>query len=376
MKALRKMVSILLITVMSVGLFVSFDGTTVQAASVAAKPGKPVITVSETDGYGEVLISIGKTENADGYRIYYKSNKDTKYNKLTNVEEKGTKKRTYIAKDLKSGTYSFRARAYSKSSGKTVWGSYSSIAKIEVVDASTRARIDRMNEIAGDEYPNLYDMVEEGKLGLTMDDSSNIYFTLGSYDTIDQYENREKKDIEWICLDYDEDNGKALFLSRYILDKHDYNDEYTDVTWENCTLRSWLNETFLYSAFSEKERKELILQTLLINSLNNSKGVNGGNDTKDRVFLLSMEEFNKYAEAIGDTGLLRDGTSVEYYGLRSPGEDSRYMSYVSGGKAYLGRYDPARSGYRCYCAPVSKKQIGTPVIDASYIRPAIWVNMN
>ncbi len=375
MKTIGKLASVLLITVMIAGLMASVDGTAVYAATNQAKPGKPVVTVSETDRYGEVLITIGKTENADGYRIYCKSDKDFKYKKLANVEGKGTKKRTYTAKNLESGLYSFRVRAYSKSSGKTVWGSYSGVVKINVVDASTRARIDRMNEMAADEYPELYNMVEEGKLGLTMDDTSNIYFTLGSYDMIDSYENREKKDIEWICLDYDEDNGKALFFSRYILDKHWYNDVYEAVTWETCTLRTWLNETFLYSAFSEKERKELILQSQIVNSRNNKKGINGGNDTKDRVFLLSAEEFELYKDELGSnaSGRYHNSSSNVKYALRSPGGDLRHISYIDGVYVQTGTYEEGKWQF-IYYGDVFDSSEGRLTVNA--IRPAIWINMN
>ena len=333
MKIARKAMSLLLVAVMVIGIVA---GLGCERVSAATKPEKPVIKLSETDEYGEVLVTIEKTSNADGYRIFYKAEGDKSYTKLCELTKDGTKKRSYIAKNLESGTYSFRARAYSKKSGKKVWGSFSKVVKIEVVDADTRAHDDRMHELASEKYPDLYALVEDGKMGLTMDDSSEFYFTLGSYGMIGNNENHSaKRDIEWIVVDYNEDEGKALLLSRYILEHKHYNNKYEDTDWENCSLRAWLNEEFLYTAFSKKEIDSLILKSEIKNDEKNSAGLNGGNDTKDRVFLLS------YSEA---TGFTRKATRyngvAEAYWLRSPGRSYDTASYVTdGGVRKLGKYD-------------------------------------
>ena len=57
--------------------------------STATKPGKPVITLSETDEYGEVKITIGKTSNADGCALFYKADGDKKYTKLGELAKDG-----------------------------------------------------------------------------------------------------------------------------------------------------------------------------------------------------------------------------------------------------------------------------------------------
>jgi uncharacterized repeat protein (TIGR02543 family) len=58
------------------------------------------------------------------------------------------------------------------------------------------------------------------------------------------------EDIEWLVLE--KKDGKALLLSKYALVTKPYNEEDTDVTWESCTLRSWLNGEF-YKAISDHE---------------------------------------------------------------------------------------------------------------------------
>ena len=70
--------------------------------------------------------------------------------------------------------------------------------------------------------------------------------------------------IEWIILDYREDEGRALLLSRYVLDAKPYNDKKAAVTWDECTLRAWLNNEFLQQAFLAEEQA-LIFSTRLRN---------------------------------------------------------------------------------------------------------------
>ena len=118
--------------------------------------------------------------------------------------------------------------------------------------------------------------------------------TLGRYEQ-DKNENNGEEEIQWIVLDRDGD--RALLLSKYGLDAKQYNTKYTKVTWETCSLRKWLNSTFLEKAFTEEER-ELILETDVDNSPEQGypvwQGTNSGNNTIDRLFLLSYAEANKY----------------------------------------------------------------------------------
>ena len=58
--------------------------------------------------------------------------------------------------------------------------------------------------------------------------------------------------IKWRVLS--NADGKRFLLSNQNLDVLPYNGNQTSVTWENCTLRSWLNGTFLKSALSDDEQ--------------------------------------------------------------------------------------------------------------------------
>ena len=104
--------------------------------------------------------------------------------------------------------------------------------------------------------------------------------------------------IEWIVLDYDEANHKALLLSRYGLDAMPYNKEYTLITWENCTLRAWLNSEFLNKAFSIAEQSAILI-TKVDNSASQGYSewnTDSGNNTQDQFFLLSYAEASRYLD--------------------------------------------------------------------------------
>ncbi|MCL1987589.1 MAG: DUF6273 domain-containing protein, partial [Firmicutes bacterium] len=76
----------------------------------------------------------------------------------------------------------------------------------------------------------------------------------------------------WRVLDVQK--NQALLLSDLILEERPYHREYTAITWENCTLRHYLNNDF-YNKLSEKSR---IAQRKISNKDNQWFGTSGGND--------------------------------------------------------------------------------------------------
>lgn len=130
--------------------------------------------------------------------------------------------------------------------------------------------------------------VTEYGIDTTVDQMNTV--TFGSYPQSDITGNT-KDPIEWLVLE--KGNGKALLLSKYILDCKCYNDSVKDITWENSTLRNWLNNTFYNKAFNDEEKLNIQL-TNVINSDNVEYGTKGGNETKDKLFCLSIDETKKY----------------------------------------------------------------------------------
>ena len=119
------------------------------------------------------------------------------------------------------------------------------------------------------------------------------YITFGSYEQDGDMSNG-KEDVEWIILDIKGD--KALVISKYVLDAQAYNAEYGDTTWETCSLRQWLNNEFISLAFSADEL-EKIQNTTVVAEDNEEYSVEAGNDTQDKIFLLSISEADKYFES-------------------------------------------------------------------------------
>lgn len=93
--------------------------------------------------------------------------------------------------------------------------------------------------------------------------------------------------IKWKVL---KNNGSTLFvLADKGLDCKDYHDPGGDVTWENSTIRSWLNDDFYQTAFDSNERNAIVQQPI-VNEDNLEYGTEGGNDTQENVYLLSIRE--------------------------------------------------------------------------------------
>ncbi|MDE6052544.1 MAG: hypothetical protein K2G55_02010 [Lachnospiraceae bacterium] len=102
------------------------------------------------------------------------------------------------------------------------------------------------------------------------------------------------EDIRWRVLWND---GKTLFvLSDRGLDNREFSKVYDrSDPWETCPLRKWLNSDFYNMAFDDKERESIVLQDISqapdwFNAYRRS-----GNDTRDRIYLLSIAEATNQA---------------------------------------------------------------------------------
>ena len=129
-------------------------------------------------------------------------------------------------------------------------------------------------------------LVSEYDKNTTIDQMRTIKF--GSYY---QKNISIKEPIEWIVLD--KQDGKALLLSKYILDCKCYNNDNIETAWEKSSLRYWLNNEFYNIAFSNEEQNKIQI-TNVINNNNIDYGTFGGNNTYDKIFCLSIDETRKY----------------------------------------------------------------------------------
>ena len=98
-------------------------------------------------------------------------------------------------------------------------------------------------------------------------------------------DSKNKEPIEWRVLEVS--NDRALLITKDAIDRKPYNNELRGITWEECSLRQWLNYEFINQAFSKEEQNEIIL-TNISNPNNARYGTRGGNNTQDKIFLLSI----------------------------------------------------------------------------------------
>lgn len=100
--------------------------------------------------------------------------------------------------------------------------------------------------------------------------------------------------IEWIVLDRDTKQHKALLISKYVLDSEVYNKSSSvDTYWDYCRIRTWLNDAFYNFAFNEEEQSKIV-SSEISNDDNDDYDTIGGDNTEDKVFLLSIDEVRKY----------------------------------------------------------------------------------
>ncbi len=169
-----------------------------------------------------------------------------------------------------------------------------------------------------------------------------------------------KKELEfgsttWLVLE--EQGGKALILSKKVLTHRAYHAPGGAITWENCELRTFLNNKFYEALFTNLE-KSRILEVSLANNSNAQYGIPGGNNTTDKVFLLSLSEAEKY---LGSGIELLRGIDIQtdeavWWHLRSPGEAADTAASVNA----IGLID-----YHGVSGGVTDPSGG--------VRPAMWV---
>lgn len=173
--------------------------------------------------------------------------------------------------------------------------------------------------------------------------------------------------LTWTVIDREDD--RALLLSACVLEILPFNHFYENVSWENSSLRQWLEEDFYEHAFTDAEN-ERILPTRLKNG--KADGVHGTvpeeiyKDTFDRIFLLSADEVKLYLS--GSTAIRAGATDyVRAKNVPSAIRDNyrwwgRSMG-INGSNACVVDY----SWVNGYGENVNSDGIG--------VRPAMWIQL-
>lgn len=209
-----------------------------------------------------------------------------------------------------------------------------------------------------------------GNCGTQNPDYVPLSIEVGDIVTFGHYpqtaEGTDETPIEWIVLDVNEENNKTLLISRYGLDIQPYNIKPTYINWETCSLRGWLNDTFLNIAFNEVEQAKILLTNV---NNDNSQGnsawkTTGGENTEDLIFLLSYAEAIHYFSTNNERQCIptsyvtsrkewkKSETSYAIWWLRSPGANQ----YCTGSIITDGSASYHSATYYTVC-----------------VRPAMWI---
>ena len=358
--------------------------------------GTPKIKVKVLKDNSGFKITINKTKNAQSYfvdisyisdeSLYtldgYKFGSDftNTYNK--SVYKDGTEKRTIKIKankitgglkTLLPGTYKVRVSAFYQEDWYLDYYS-------ETVSKTKTIKISADDDKTARINPSLEDLatVEQGGI-----------ITFGNYEQDGNFENGAES-IEWIVLS--KNDSQVLLFSRYALDRLPYNINDDDCTWESSSLRRWLNEKFYDVAFSDAE-KALIATTTNENPyyMEEDDDLEPGNDTEDKVFLLSEadvsnEEYGFNSELFSKDKL-RSCVNTKYcqsrgaesvYWLRDLGsedEDESMASYVND-KGFVFTIRQFGMYVSCDYEYDDGEDYGVPDISNGYaVRPAIVLNL-
>ncbi len=188
------------------------------------------------------------------------------------------------------------------------------------------------------------------------------------------------------CLDWDFYDGNCLFLGPAI-----------DTTWENSTIRESLNKYFFENSFKGIE-KDLIVTTQVKTNPNPIYGNNPGNDTQDKIFLLSSDEVIKYfagkdgnplsEREIDKENVYAKSLNERYFYL---GNSSASADIIMAEDLHKDQIDIYRENYNWWLRTPGIEQTNVSVVtedgiidfdgissnaDEVGIRPALWIDLD
>ena len=122
----------------------------------------------------------------------------------------------------------------------------------------------------------------------TVDDLESEDWEVGSAVT---FGTRDGEPIHWHVID--KQGQLRMIFADDVIAHEPYNKMYIDTYWGTCSLRRWLNKDFIQESFSFQERIR-ITNTRVENRRNPRWESAGGPGTVDKIFVLDIEEVEKY----------------------------------------------------------------------------------
>ena len=178
---------------------------------------------------------------------------------------------------------------------------------------------------------------------------------------------------DWRVLDVQA--NRAFIITENVIEQRAYHgnfDDWEGITWEHSTLRSYLNNQF-FNSFNAADRAR-IAETRIVNNDNPWFGIPGGNDTTDKIFLLSLEEVVRY---FGDSGQLGNRLSADTWFI-----NDRYNTARIARNTYGNQWWWLRSPGCCSNSAASVSTDGTFLVSGpgvyhvyGGVRPALWLEL-
>jgi hypothetical protein len=190
----------------------------------------------------------------------------------------------------------------------------------------------------------------------------------------------------WKVLDIH--SNRVLLITDQIIEQRDYHSKKEPITWENSEIRHYLNNEF-FERFSLSDRQK-ILSTNNKNSNNPWYGSQGGNETVDKVFLLSLDEVVR--SYFGDSSRLLDNPKPNqrywfdrknennvkrmasfmesnwWWWTRTPGKNNKVAVYVHGdGNIGIQGNGISKTSFNTLHYQTKSNEGG--------LRPAIWITV-
>ena len=224
------------------------------------------------------------------------------------------------------------------------------------------------------------------ELTLSADDEHDVHGSVevGDYITFGHYpqtaSGTDNTPIEWLVLDVDNTNHRALVISRYGLDSQPYHSEDADITWESCSLRKWLNYDFLKAAFAAQEQEGIVL-TNVDNSISQGHsdwGTNGGNSTQDKIFLLSYAEANNYFGVTWeDSNNTKSRVAPTAYAIKQGAYfSSNYKTADDKASGWWWLRSPGFYQYSAVNVIYGEFSYSSVNYPSGCVRPALWIDLN
>ena len=174
----------------------------------------------------------------------------------------------------------------------------------------------------------------------------------------------------------DKTDRGLLLLSEKVIELARYHDRYENVTWAAASIRQHLNQNF-FKSFSQHEQAR-ILDTYVKSSSNPWYGTHGGEDTTDKIFLLSIEETVRY---FGNSGQLTK-PSVKFF-IDDGFNENRRATYTDGAPSkWLLRTPGSLQNFVINITTEGKIAVTGDFVNLASselfnvgIRPAMWIKM-